>query len=180
VGANIKEIRTKRGISQTKLAKLVGVTPSTISQVESNLIFPSLPALMKMAEVLSVHVSSFFRGESGSAKRLVFSGQDAVEIQLPGSMEGAVSAKLLTAVDYVAKAEPYLIEIAPNTDLPSHFFVHKGEEFGYVVSGCLQMVVEATVHKLRTGDLVYLTSDTPAHWNNPGPGSARILWIKLK
>ncbi|MFH1350815.1 MAG: helix-turn-helix transcriptional regulator [Pseudomonadota bacterium] len=35
LGMRLKELRTKRGISQTELAKLVGVTPSTISQVES-------------------------------------------------------------------------------------------------------------------------------------------------
>lgn len=45
LGLRIKEIRTSKGISQSELAKLIGVTPSTISQVESNLIYPSLPAL---------------------------------------------------------------------------------------------------------------------------------------
>ena len=62
LGLRLKELRSKRGISQTELAKLVGVTPSTISQVESNMIYPSLPALLKMAEILSVEVSSFFSG----------------------------------------------------------------------------------------------------------------------
>ena len=52
LGLRLKEFRLRRGLSQTELAKLVGVTPSTISQVESNLIYPSLPALMKMAEAL--------------------------------------------------------------------------------------------------------------------------------
>jgi len=47
LGIRLKKFRTKRGLSQTELAKLVGVTPSTISQVESDLIYPSLPALLK-------------------------------------------------------------------------------------------------------------------------------------
>lgn len=62
LGLRLKEVRTKKGLSQTELARLVGVTPSTISQIESNLIYPSVPALLKMAEVLSVAVSSFFQG----------------------------------------------------------------------------------------------------------------------
>ena len=45
LGATIKRIRLKQGISQKQLADLTGVTPSTISQVEKNLIYPSLPAL---------------------------------------------------------------------------------------------------------------------------------------
>ena len=60
LGQRIKALRLKRGLSQTELAQSVGVTPSTISQVESNLIYPSLPALFKMAEILAVEGSSFF------------------------------------------------------------------------------------------------------------------------
>jgi len=180
VGARIKEIRTKKGISQTELARLVGVTPSTISQAENNLIFPSLPALVKMAEVLSVPVSSFFQSKSELARHLVFYGQDAVAVQIPGAVEETVSAKLLTAVDFAGKAEPYLLEIAPNAKAVSHFFIHKGEEFGYVLTGRLHMAMKKQVHKLRAGDVVYLTSETPTHWSNPGPGPARLLWIKLR
>ncbi len=61
LGLRIKELRNKRGFSQGELAKLVGVTPSTISQVEANIIYPSLPALLKIAEVLSVDIASLFQ-----------------------------------------------------------------------------------------------------------------------
>ena len=54
VGSRLKEIRTRQGLSQKELAKWVGVTPSTISQIESNTIYPSLPALFKIAETLSI------------------------------------------------------------------------------------------------------------------------------
>jgi DNA-binding XRE family transcriptional regulator len=72
LGMRLKELRTKRGLSQTELAKLVGVTPSTISQVESNLIYPSLPALLKMAEILSIDVSSFFQDSADLGNRVIF------------------------------------------------------------------------------------------------------------
>ncbi|MCJ7774104.1 MAG: helix-turn-helix domain-containing protein [Desulfobacterales bacterium] len=36
LGDRLKELRVQKGLSQTELAKQVGVTPSTISQVESN------------------------------------------------------------------------------------------------------------------------------------------------
>jgi transcriptional regulator with XRE-family HTH domain len=180
LGLRLKEVRNKRGLSQTELAKLVGVTPSTISQVESNLIYPSLPALVKMAEVLSVEVSSFFQGRTDMSKRLVFSSSDASEIKLSDLPEEMISAKLLTPVDFDTNGEPYLIEIAPEAKLPTHFFVHKGEELGCVLSGKLHMTVEKAVYKLRSGDVVYLTSDMPSNWSNPGPGVAKLLWIKIR
>jgi len=180
LGMRLKDLRMKRGISQTELSKLIGVTPSTISQIESNLIYPSLPALIKMAETLSVDVSSFFQDSAEAGSTVVFRESDSSEIRFPDLPEDAIKARLLTPLDFNLKAEPYLIEIPPKKNLPSHFFIHKGEEIGYVLSGKLQMRLEKSVHNLNPGDVVYLTSEMPSQWKNPGPGSARILWIKVK
>lgn len=180
LGTRLKELRTKRGLSQTELAKLVGVTSSTISQVESNQIYPSLPALIKMAEILSVDVSSFLKELEDVSKRVVFPGSGAVEIQFPNLPRESISGKLMTPVDFEPKAEPYIIEIPPGTKLPSHFFIHKGEEIGYLLSGKLQLKLEKTIHAIQAGDLVYLTSETPSRWENPGAGAARLLWLKIR
>jgi len=176
----LKELRSKRGLSQTELAKLVGVTPSTISQVESSLIYPSLPALMKMAEILSVEISSFFQEQTESKKRLIFTSAEALDVKFPDLPEGAVFARLLSPLDFESKAEPYLIEIPPKEKLPSHFFVHKGEEIGYLLSGRLQVTLEKAAYSLRSGDVIYLTSEMPTQWKNPGPGVAKLLWIKVR
>lgn len=180
LGMRLKELRSKRGISQTELAKLIGVTPSTISQVESNLIYPSLPALLKMAEILSVEVSSFFQERADLKNRIIFPEGEAVDIKFHDMPEGSVHAKLLLPVDFETKAEPYLIEIAPERNLPSHFFIHKGEELGYLLSGKLQLKLEKAVFNVRAGDLIYLSTEMPSQWINPGPGSARLLWVKVK
>lgn len=180
LGMRLREFRTKRGLSQTELAKLVGVTPSSISQVESNLIYPSLPALLKMAEVLAVDVSSFFQETADLTHRIIFPSGEAVALKFSDLPAGSIQASLLTPVDFKLKAEPYLIEIPPKKTLPSHFFIHKGEEMGYLVSGKLQLKLEKAVYTVRARDVIYLTSEMPAQWKNPGPGTARLLWIKIK
>ena len=109
LGTRLKEIRTKQGLSQTELAKLVGVTPSSISQVESNLIYPSLPALFKMAEVLSVELNSFFTESANSKKPVIFPAADAVDVKfhdLPRSF-------LLVYVPFIEKHHE-LIGLASN------------------------------------------------------------------
>jgi len=179
LGIRIKEFRTKRGLSQTELAKLVGVTPSNISQIESNLIYPSLPALMKMAEVLAVEVNSFFQEKTGLSGRVIFPAEEAVELKLPNLPGDSIQASLLTPLDLDPKAEPYLIEIPPMETLPSHFFIHKGEEVGYLLSGKLQLKLDKAVHTVRARDVIYLTSEIPSQWENPGPETARLLWIKI-
>ncbi len=180
LGTRLKDLRTKRGFSQTELAKLVGVTPSSISQIESNLILPSLPALLKVAEVLSVEVSSFFQDTQHTTNRVVFSSSESMDFQLSGIPKNTAIAKRLTPVDFDPKAEPFLIEIPPKETLPSHFFVHKGDEMGYMLTGNLVIKMQKTSHTIKPGDLIYLDSEIPLQWKNPGPGTARILWIKLK
>lgn len=80
---------------------------------------------------------------------------------------GVLSGKHLTPIDFDAKGEPHLIEIAPQKQVHTHFFVHKGEEFGYLLAGQLVCEISGENHTLNEGDTIYLTADTPALWKNP-------------
>ncbi len=180
LGLRLKEFRTKQGLSQTELSKLVGVTPSNISQVESNLIYPSLPALLKIAEVLAVDISSFFQESTDVKNRVIFPSGESKDVKFPNLPQDSIQGHLLTPVDFEPKAEPYLIEIQPNKTLPSHFFIHKGEEIGYLLSGKLQLKLGKAVYTVRARDTIYLTTEMPSQWKNPGPGLARLLWMKIR
>jgi len=179
IGRRLKDARARRGISQTELAKLVGVTPSTISQIEGSLIYPSLPALLKMAEVLRTEPGSFFRSVADPDKRLTFPLSEAMPVELPRMSKG-VTAKILAPVDLDWPAESHLVEIAPGKSVSSHFFAHKGPEMGYLICGALEMIVDRKIHKLEPGDVVHLSAEIPDGWRNPGTVTAKMLWIKLR
>ncbi len=180
LGLRLNEFRTKRGLTQTELANLVGVTPSTVSQIESNMIYPSLPALLKIAEVLSVEVSSFFEQRPDISNRIIFPAAEAVGVTFHDIPSDSLYAKLLIPVDIESRSDPYLIEIPPQKSLQCHFFIHKGEEIGYVLAGRLQMKLQKAVYTAKTGDTILLSSEMPSQWKNFGPGVARLLWIKVR
>ncbi len=177
LGSRIKGLRTSRGLSQADLARLVGVTPSTISQVESNSIFPSIPGLMKMAEVMGVEPGFFF-GSSRQGKRSVFSRTEAPAVRLENLPNGA-SARQLTPPGFGRVPEAFLLEIPPGAEIPGHFMACKGREMGYVVEGALTLQFTDGPETAEAGDLVVLTDRIPAGWENPGPETARLLWIKI-
>lgn len=179
LGLRLKELRTKKGISQAELAKRVGINPSTISQVESNMIYPSLPALLKMAEELSVDIGSLFQKQVAIEKRIIFPFDEAVEVKIPEVPDGCVYVKSLTSLEFDPKAEPYLIEIFPLKTVNTHFFIHKGDEIGYLLSGKLQFKLQQAVYNLRAGDVVYLTNEMPTEWRNPSQYPAKLLWLKI-
>jgi transcriptional regulator with XRE-family HTH domain/KaiC/GvpD/RAD55 family RecA-like ATPase len=179
IGLRLKGLRTRKGVSQKQLARQVGVTPSTISQIEGNLIYPSLPALVKMAQTLAVDISALFHEPVTPAKPSVFGAQDrsAAFFDLP---KDALSSQRLLPVEFDGRAEPYLIEIPAKKKISGHFLAHKGEEMGYLLSGSLQVVINNTLHVLNRGDVVYLTAEIPSQWKNPGEDKAQLLWLKLK
>jgi transcriptional regulator with XRE-family HTH domain/KaiC/GvpD/RAD55 family RecA-like ATPase len=180
LGNRLKELRIQKGLSQTELAKHVGVTPSTISQVESNQIYPSLPALIKMAEILSAELSSFFTEPGDHANQVVFTESDAVPVSFPNLPKDSIYPKLLTPVGFDAKTEHYLIEIPPHTKLNGHFFIHKGEEVGYLASGQLNVTIENRTQTVHAGDMICFTTQIPSQWENAGEEMARLFWVKVK
>jgi transcriptional regulator with XRE-family HTH domain/KaiC/GvpD/RAD55 family RecA-like ATPase len=180
LGGRLRELRSRRGLSQTELAKCVGVTPSTISQVESNLIFPSLPALFKMAEVLGVATGALFEPGEVAGETVVFPAAQATPLTFPDLPRNALKGKRLTPVAFSGRAEPMLLEIAPRRRISGHFLRHKGEELGYLAAGTLQLKIGGEAYTAAAGDLIYLTRQLPAQWFNPGPETARLLWIKLE
>ncbi len=179
MGTRLMEIRRKRGISQKELAQMIGVTPSTISQLESNRIYPSIPALIKIAEILGVEVGYFFGQKVSERDLFVFPETSRIEIKLNDFPEDSIRVYLLVPLDVKLKAEPYIIEIPPGKTLNAHFFIHKGEELGYVLKGKLQIVIRGTVKTISKGDVISLSSDVPSQWKNIGQSIAQMLWIKV-
>ena len=178
LGGRLKQLRTKQGLSQKELAGMVGVTPSSISQIESNLIYPSLPALFKMAQIFNVDTGYFFHKESAGQRPSVFSGSGKV-VRFSDLPKDSISGRLLLPVDLSSPIEPYLLEIPGGAKLPHHFFIHKGEEFGFLVEGELQVTIQNTAKHLSPGDVIYLTRHIPSQWKNPGKQTARLLWLKV-
>jgi transcriptional regulator with XRE-family HTH domain/KaiC/GvpD/RAD55 family RecA-like ATPase len=181
LGARIRAVRKQQGLSQKELATRTGVTPSSISQVEKNLTYPSLPALFRMAESLSVEVGSFFAGAAILEDTCVFRSNEGVGVSFETLPKGAVDGVRLLPPGFTdAGVEPYLIKIFPGRKLARHFFSHKGEEMGYVLTGSLTVQVRGHQCRAEAGDLVYLKNDTPEQWENTGEETAEIVWIKVR
>ncbi|MFH2093116.1 MAG: helix-turn-helix domain-containing protein [Pseudomonadota bacterium] len=178
LGSAIKNFRKNQGMSQKELSFLVGVTPSNISQIESNQVFPSIPALYKIANHLSVDVGSFFK-ETCFFEKMVFSGSQGIDITLPGSNIDICQITQLTPFDLNGKIELFLIKFFPEKKLSSHFFQYKGAEAGYLLSGKLDMICQDQNHHLEPGDSLYLKTASPTKWQNQEKTQAIMLWIKI-
>ena len=60
LGNRLKEVRTERGLTQTDLAALVGVSRKTINTVENSVFVPSTLLALALAKVLDTTVERLF------------------------------------------------------------------------------------------------------------------------
>lgn len=60
LGKRIKEIRKSRGLTQEKLAELVGIEPPNLSFIETGRFYPSPDTLQKIAKSLDVKIYELY------------------------------------------------------------------------------------------------------------------------
>ncbi len=60
VGNNIKEIRTKLGITQAELAELVGVARVSIISIEKGHFIPTIETALRISQALNVSIEKIF------------------------------------------------------------------------------------------------------------------------
>ena len=65
----IREARTKKGLTQQDLAKILNVKQNTISNWESERSTPNKDSLLKMAEVLEVSVDYLLGGDTDAQNK---------------------------------------------------------------------------------------------------------------
>jgi len=60
VGNNLKEIRTKLGITQAELAELVGVARVSIIAIENGRFIPTIETALRVSQALNVSIEKIF------------------------------------------------------------------------------------------------------------------------
>ncbi|MBM4338465.1 MAG: helix-turn-helix domain-containing protein [Deltaproteobacteria bacterium] len=178
LGDKVRTLRKKIGMTQKELAEQVGLTPSFISQLEKNLISPSLDSLLKLSEKLNTQPIYFLvEGESGPQQKMVIKSGERQDIQLPGLKGVDIKLQLLVSDAINRRMEPYLLTIKEGAVIKGHFYKHKGDEFIYVIEGYLEVEFQDEKQILRQGDSLYIGSSIPIRWVNTGKGDAIVLWV---
>jgi transcriptional regulator with XRE-family HTH domain/KaiC/GvpD/RAD55 family RecA-like ATPase len=178
LGDKIRTLRKKLGMTQKELAEQVGLTPSFISQLEKNLISPSLDSLLKLSEKLNTQPIYFLMdAESGPLQKMVIKPSERQDIHLQEIKGTDVKLQLLVSDVLNRRMEPYLLTMKESAVINGHFYSHKGDEFAYVIEGELEVEIQDEKQLLRQGDSLYIGSTFPSKWVNIGKGDAVLLWV---
>lgn len=178
LGEKIRTLRKKIGMTQKELAEQVGLTPSFISQLEKNLISPSLDSLLKLSEKLNTQPIYFLvEGDGSSLQKMVIRPEERQEVRFPATKSKNIKFELLVSDVLSRRMEPYLLTIKEGVGVDGHFYNHKGDEFAYVIEGEIEIEINNEKYKLKQGDSLYIGSTFPSKWENIGKRDAVILWV---
>ena len=172
IGSTIKATREVQQLTLSDLAKRAGVSKSVVSRIESGLTSPTAVMLAKLAEGMTVSLSSLLRGDLGPPVHI----QSAVEQPVFTDPKTGLVRRTLSPVSPDA-----LLEIVHNS-LPAKkstgkFPAHSmgTQEHVVVIAGKIEVSVGKRVFMLSTGDAAQFAADSEHSVRNAGTKKAE--WI---
>jgi transcriptional regulator with XRE-family HTH domain len=183
-----------RGFSLRAVAKRVGVSPSLISQVETGRAKPSVNTLYALANELGVSLDELlFVDAPQTAPAPPGSGApDPTDDPLPRDPVQRASSRASIRLGSGVLWERLTTESLRNVDFllvtyevggassPEDAYQrHKGQEWGYVLSGTLKVNIGFDEFALGPGDAITFDSAVPHRLSNDGAEPVHAVWFVL-
>lgn len=166
------------GLSLDELGQRVGLTEGYLSKIENDVAIPSLSALHKLVQELGVNMNALF-GDSAYDENEVFVLRAAERQRMETGHRRAGNHIVLEQL--VPSGPQYLLQVNMHIVEPgggsTDFISHKGQEFGLIVEGRIELRVEENVILLDVGDVFYFNSELGHRYQNAGDVTARVLWV---
>lgn len=171
IGNKIKELRNQKGLTQEELADRCELSKGFISQLENDLTSPSIATLVDILQCLGTSLKDFFN--DAADEQIVFSKEDFFE---------KIDTELHNKVEWIIPnaqknmMEPIRVTLDPDgstyPDQP-----HEGEEFGYVLSGSIVIIIGNHSIKAKKGEAFYYTPNSEHYIKACGKTGAAFLWV---
>ena len=171
IGNKIKELRVQKGLTQEELANRSELSKGFISQIERDLTSPSIATLVDILQCLGTDLKDFF--DDSVDEQIVFHDGDYFEKQ-----DDELHNKIEWIIPNAQKniMEPIRLTLAPGgTTYPDN--PHEGEEFGYVLSGSISIILGKKIYKAKKGESFYFTPNTTHYLKANEKLGATLLWV---
>ncbi|MBX3259702.1 MAG: helix-turn-helix domain-containing protein [Labilithrix sp.] len=183
VGANLRRMRMRRGLSLEKLSQRSGVSRAMLGQIELGQSAPTINVLWKIARALDVTFATLITATREAGGTTVLRKENAKVLTSHG---GAFSSRALFPFDGPRRAEFYELRLAARATEAADAHAPGTVENLVVVEGQLELVVDARgtargrpeTHRLEAGDAVVFEADVPHSYVNVG-GKDCVMYLVM-
>jgi len=180
IGEKLRALRLKKKLGLVELGKHTGLSPALLSKLERNKMCPTLPTLLRIAMVFSVDLDYFFADHRKHRVLAVVRRAARQRFpEVPGVRDPAFHFESLTFPVAEPRCQAYVATFHPVAEGKGRPHEHPGVEVIYVLSGELGVTVEATEHKLGTGDAMYFDASVPHSYRRAGRSTCSALVLSV-
>lgn len=201
IGPRIREQRARREVTIRALARVVGVSPSLISQIETGKSQPSVSTLYGITSALGLSLEDLFDASNGA--------ESAGPASDPASVTGVryLSRDRSKGVGpHVSPDDRNLLTLETGVtwerlgQVPNHHIEfllvtyqpgsassadrrlmrHSGTEYAYLISGELELALGFDKYRLTAGDSICFESTRPHSYSNDGEVPAVGVWFVVE
>lgn len=171
IGNKIKDLRIQKGLTQEELADRCELSKGFISQLERDLTSPSIATLIDILQCLGTDLKEFF--SDSSEEQISFKETDYFE-KIDEDLKNKVEWIIPNAQKNMM--EPIRLTLAAGgSTYPDN--PHEGEEFGYILSGSITLILGKRAIKVKKGESFYFTANATHYIKaNPKTG-ATLIWV---
>ncbi|NVB82044.1 MAG: helix-turn-helix domain-containing protein [Kofleriaceae bacterium] len=173
VGANLRRLRTRRGLSLERLAQISGVSRAMLGQIELGQSAPTINVLWKIARALEVTFSALISARTQSGALVLRSA----ESKILTSKDRSFSSRALFPFDEPRRVEFYELRLAGGSVEDADAHPPGTTENLVVTAGTIEIDVAGDTHRLDTGDSILFEADTPHAYRNPGKTEAVMYLV---
>jgi transcriptional regulator with XRE-family HTH domain len=173
VGANLRRLRTRRGLSLERLAQISGVSRAMLGQIELGQSAPTINVLWKIARALEVTFSALISARTQSGA-LVLRSQES---KILTSKDRSFSSRALFPFDEPRRVEFYELRLASGSVEDADAHPPGTTENLVVTAGTIEIDVAGDTHRLEAGDSILFEADTPHAYRNAGKVEAVMYLV---
>ncbi|MER8427318.1 MULTISPECIES: cupin domain-containing protein [unclassified Mesorhizobium] len=172
VGRRVRALRLERNLSLAELAAKAGVSIGALSQIERGMSSLRVRVIWPLAAALDIEPSALI-ADGNDAGNDLYCVRANSRRQIPVKSEGIAKA-LLSPPAATLTGMLVTVEAGGGT---AEAYAHAGHEFGFVLSGEVELVVDSTRYGLKAGDSFAFKSTLLHAFRNPGSERCQILWV---
>lgn len=171
IGAKLRRLRQSCGLTLEELADRSELSKGFLSQVERDLTSPSLASLNDLLLCLGTDLKDFFTDTDDTDA--VYKAEETFE---KTDEEAGNTIRWLVPDAQSFAMEPILVTIKPGGHIGPEE-PHDGEEYGYVLSGSVVLLLGDTRQKVKKGESFYISCAYRHGLRNEGKTEAKLLWV---
>jgi transcriptional regulator with XRE-family HTH domain len=164
LGANLRRLRIRRGLSLERLARASGVSRAMLGQIELGQSTPTINVVWKIARSLGVPFSALISHSVRPRTALL----RAERAKVLTSVDGTFISRALFPYDESRKVEFYELRLRPHGRELAEAHPAGTTENLIVAAGSLDLLVDSERFTLAAGDAIFFEADVPHEYHNGG------------